>query len=150
MNVYCPRSRGSNHGNELCTSDLPSENNVIIGGDLNVHSATWDRWQPEDAMGAKLEDWLCDFDFGVANDGSATGTNAGSGGSSAPDVTLVHNSWLDRIEWSTTDCMGSDQLPIVMSVDCQIVTLQPPPITNSVGIVKRQTLPASPIKWKTW
>ena len=26
--------------------------------------------------------------------------------------------------------MGSDHLPIVMSVDCQIVTLQPPPITE--------------------
>ena len=52
------------------------------------------------------------------------------GGSSAPDVTLVHNSWLDRVEWSTTDSMGSDHLPIVMSLDFQIVTLQPPPITE--------------------
>ena len=42
---------------------------------------------------AKLED----NDFGVANDGLATRINAGSGGSSAPDVTLVHNIWLDRV-----------------------------------------------------
>ena len=55
VNVYCPPSRGSNNGNEFCTSELPSENDAIIGGDLNVHSATWDRWQMEDAMGAKLE-----------------------------------------------------------------------------------------------
>ena len=130
VNVYCPPTRGSNYGHEFCTTELPSEKNVFIGGDLNVHSTTWDRWQPEDEMGAKLEDWLCDYDFGVANDGSATRTNAGTGGSSAPDVTLVHNSWLDRVEWSTTDYMGSNQLPIVMSVDCQIVTLQPPPITE--------------------
>ena len=68
--------------------------------------------------------------FGVANDGSATRTNTGSGGSSAPDVKLVHNSRLDRVDWSTTDCMGSDNLPIVMSVDSQIVTLQPLPITE--------------------
>ena len=130
VNVYCPPSRGSHHGHEFCTTEVPSEKNVIIGGDLNGHSAKWYRWQPEDTMGAKLEQWLCDYDFGVANDGSATRTNDGSGGSSAPDVTLVYNSWLGRVEWSTTQCMGSDHLPIVMSVDCQIVTLQPPPITE--------------------
>ena len=79
MNVYCPPSRGLNHGNKFCTTELTSEKNVIIGGDLNVDSATWDRWQPEDTMGAKLEEWLCDYDFGVENDGSATRTNAGSG-----------------------------------------------------------------------
>ena len=75
------------HGNEFCTTELPSENNVIIGVDLNIHSATWDQWQTEDTMDAKLEQWLCYYDFGVANDGSATWTNAGSGGSSEPIVT---------------------------------------------------------------
>ena len=125
-NVYCPPTRGANHVQEFCTSELPFTQNNIIGGDLNVHSCTWDQWQPENVMGGKLEDWLADYNFSIMNDGSATRINAGTGGLSAPDVTMVHNDWLDKVEWSTAECMGSDHLPIVVTVDCPVTTLKSP------------------------
>ena len=125
-NVYCPPTRGANHVQEFCTSELPVTQNNIIGGDLNVHSCTWDQWQPENVMGGKLEDWLADYNFSIMNDGSATRINAGTGGLSAPDVTMVHNDWLDKVEWSTAECMGSDHLPIVVTVDCPVTTLKSP------------------------
>ena len=106
-NVYCPPTRGALQGQEFQTSELLSAENTLIGGDLNAHSNTWDQWQPEDGMGGKIEDWLLNNNFSVANDGSATRVNVGTGGKSAPDITLVHSSWLEKIEWSPTDCMGS-------------------------------------------
>ena len=129
-NVYCPPSRGANHGNEFEMSELPHDRNAITGGDLNAHSQMWDRWQPEDSLGSNLEEWLMEKDFCIANDGAATRTNPGTGGSSAPDITLVHSSWLDRVEWSMTECLGSDHLPILITVDCQVTTLNAPSRTE--------------------
>ena len=81
-------------------------------------------------MGSKLEDWLADNDFAIVNDGSATMVNAGTGGRSDPDVTLINDSWLDKIEWSTMNYIGSDHLPISVIVDYALVSLKPPPITE--------------------
>ena len=129
-NVYCPPSRGANHGNEFEMSELPHDRNAITGGDLNAHSQMWDRWQPEDSLGSNLEEWLMEKDVCIAKNGAATRNNPGTGGSSAPDVTLVHSSWLDRVEWSTTECLGSDHLPILITVDCQVTTLNAPSRTE--------------------
>ena len=75
-------------------------------------------------MGGKIEDWLLNNNFSVVNDGSATRVNVGTGGKSAPDITLVHSSWLEKVEWSPTECMGSDHLPILVTIDCQIEALK--------------------------
>ena len=124
-NVYCPPTRGSQQGSEFDTRELPYAENTIVGGDLNAHSRLWDSWQPEDRLGEKVEDWLVEKNFSVANDGEATRVNVGTGGRSAPDVTLVHNSWLDKVEWGVMDCMGSDHLPILITLDIPITTLKP-------------------------
>ena len=91
VNVYRPSSRRAHHVQDFSTSELPMAQNIIIGGDLNVNASSWDQWQPEDEMGAKLEEWMADNDFGIVNDGSATRVNAGTGGRRAPDVTMVNN-----------------------------------------------------------
>ena len=124
-NVYCPPTRGEMHGRELFTSELPADKNTIIGGDLNAHSHMWDEWQPEDNLGQEIEDWMMVKNFAIANDGSATRVNAGTGGSSSPDVTLLHDSWIDKVEWTTIDCMGSDHLPILINIECQVSSLKP-------------------------
>ena len=129
-NVYCPPTRGDRRGQEFDTSELPDTKDAIIGGYLNIHSNVWDHWQPEDQMGFEVEAWMTAKDFGVANDGTATRINAGTGGCSAPDITLVHNSLMEKVEWSTTECMGSDHLPIVIDIECNIATINPPPVTE--------------------
>ena len=71
-NVYCPPTRGALQGHAFQTSELPSAENTLIGGDLNVHSNTWDQWQPKDGIGGNFKDWLLNNNFSVSNDGSAT------------------------------------------------------------------------------
>ena len=79
-------------------------------------------------MDVKIEDWHLNNNFSVANDGSSTRVNVGTGGKSAHDITLVHISWLEKTEWSPTDCMGSDHLPILVTIDCQIKALKVQPV----------------------
>ena len=95
-----------------------------------MHASSWDQWQHEVEICVKLKDWMANNDFGIVNDGSALRINAGTGGRSAPDVTMVNNCWLDKVEWSTIEYMGSDHLPIIVTVDCPLSTMKPPPITE--------------------
>ena len=127
-NLYCPPTRGEMHGRELFTSELPADKNTIIGGDLNAHSHMWDEWQPEDNLGQEIEDWMMEKNFAIANDGSATRFNACTGGSSSPDVTLLHDSWIDKVDRTTIDCTqctGSDHLPTLINIECQVSSLKP-------------------------
>ena len=87
-NVYCPPTRGSQQGSEFDTRELPYAENTIVGGDLNAHSRLRDSWQPEDRLGEKVEDWLVEKNFSVANDGEATRVN----GNGRPKRTRCHSS----------------------------------------------------------
>ena len=121
--VYRPPSRRAHQVQDFSTSELPTAQNIIIGV-ISMCTPVLDE------MGAKLKDCMADNDFGIVNDGSATRVNAGTGGRSAPDVTMVNNFWLDKVEWSTIECLGSDHLPIIVTVDCPLSTMKPPPITE--------------------
>ena len=123
-NVYCPPTRGEASGAEFSTNGLPGSKRNIILGDLNAHSPLWDREQPGDQRGEAVEEWLMCQDFAVVNDGTATRVNRGTGGGSAPDVSLVHHSHLDKIEWSCLECMGSDHLPILIEWECRVESLK--------------------------
>ena len=110
VNVYCPparRGQGEDRVAGFDPASLPCHRGVLIGGDLNAHSPLWDPFQPGDALGEELEQWLLDRGLMCLNDGSATHVNRGTGGDSAPDVTIVHGSRLAGCEWSVADRLGS-------------------------------------------
>lgn len=96
----------------------------MILGDLNADTNTWDQWQPEDKLGESIEDWMMEHDFGTANDGSATRVNAGTGGLSVPDITMIHNSKLGNLDWQVLESLGSDHLPMLTTMECCINTLK--------------------------
>ena len=124
VNVYCPPTRGAQPGGEFNPNELPASRKDVICGDLNAHSVLWDREQPEDERGGMVEDWLMAQDFGVANDGAATRVNRGTGGESSPDVTLVHQSQLNKVEWTCLECMGSDHYPIMVELECGLTAVK--------------------------
>ena len=128
VNVYCPPVRnipGESRAVGFDPASLPTGRKVVIAGDLNAHSPLWDRSQPEDELGRNLEQWLLDHDMTVANDGTPTRVNRGTGGVSAPDVTFVHNRWLARTRWEVSESLGSDHLAILAELDCQVHALRP-------------------------
>ena len=42
VNVYRPPSRRAEQRQDFSTSELPTAQNVIIGGDFNVYASSWD------------------------------------------------------------------------------------------------------------
>ena len=74
-NVYCPPVRSHSHPVCLETGCLPHSEDSIILGDFNAHNLLWDQFQPEDARGERLLDWVIAHDLTVMNDGSYTRLN---------------------------------------------------------------------------
>ena len=124
VNCYLPPTRtGANVASPTPITSLdffPATEDTFIGGDLNAHSNLWDSEQPTDSRGDLVTDWILENDMVCVNDGSATRTNRATGGSSSPDITLVHSNWSSKVEWSVGEDLGSDHLPIVVHVKLKI------------------------------
>jgi len=55
------------------------------------------------------------------NDSStATRVNRGTGGLSSPDITMAHPHITEWVEWSVGEDMGSDHLPVIVHVHCNV------------------------------
>ena len=115
INIYSPPARWTaGQGTQehlLLINRLNLSPHCIITGDLNAHGS-WDNHQPCDQLGSKIDDWACDNNLVIANDGSHTRLNLATGGKSTPDVTLVSNSLASDIAWKVGSSCGSDHLPI--------------------------------------
>ena len=61
-------------------------------------------------MGDKIIDLILTNNLTCCNDGSATRVNRGTGGFSAPDVTLATANISNKIKWTTVEDFGSDHL----------------------------------------
>ena len=123
LNVYCPPIRvlpGETRTAGFDPSVLPSGRRVVIGGDVNAHSPLWDDSQPSDEMGEALEQWLLESQMTVLNDGSPTRVNRGTGGGSAPDLTVVHSSLVGRAKWAVSESFGSDHSAMLVELECGV------------------------------
>ena len=60
--------------------------------------------------------WMADKDMMTANDRNST-LNSTSGTSSAPDLSIVHTSKLDKFSWKTLDELTSDHKPILVTYE---------------------------------
>jgi len=76
---------------------------------------------------------MADKDMMTVNDRNPT-LNSTSGTSSAPDLSIVHTSKLDKFSWMTLDELGSDHKPILVTYEPRV------PIKNNHIIPK--------YKWK--
>ena len=131
LNVYCPPIRvlpGESRTAGFDPSVLPSGRRVVIGGDVNAHSPLWDDNQPSDEMGETLEQWLLESQMAVLNDGSPTRVNRGTGGGSAPDLTMVHSSQVGRATWEVTESFGSDHSALLVELECGVCVRSTPSV----------------------
>ena len=87
-------------------------------GDINAHSLLWDDSMASkrtDKRGRIVEEWLADSNMLPLNDGTPTHTNRSSGTESAPDVTLVHSTLMDKTTWERVEDLSSDHHPIIIT-----------------------------------
>ena len=120
INIYIPPRAGGNN-----IDWIPVKDSAIVTGDLNGHSQIWDREQTPDQMGELIVDFMIGNNLFCCNEGSATRVNRGTGGMSAPDVTLATPNLSNKISWSTLDELGSDHRHIVIEVNHEFTNRQP-------------------------
>ena len=133
-NIYIPPNREFNTEKLLVLDNLSSGVDCFYGGDVHAHSHLWDLHQTQDSRGDRIEEWMADNDLLCANDGTRTSINRGTTGESSPDTFLVHTRWRSRAEWTVGECLGSDHLPMVITLRCE------------VGLFPQAPKPA---RWKT-
>ena len=67
--------------------------NCIIVGYFNKQSHLRDSFQPPDAQGNKLEEWIYDLNLQVLNNVSPTRTSCITGNDSSPDLSISGETW---------------------------------------------------------
>ena len=108
----------------------PSKNHDMILGDFNAHSPLWDdsrKNSTPDVRGRKIEDWLANSDMACVNTGEPTHVSRSTGTESAPDISFVHSSLLDKVTWKTLSQLGSDHKPIVITYEDEMTKVNNKP-----------------------
>ena len=130
-NIYIPPDNPRCIDNEdaITMENWPCKGNDILLGDFNAHSSLWDdSTDASDRRGRKIEDWIADTGMASLNTGEATHTNRSTGKLTAPDITFVHSSMMDKLSWRTLNMLGSDHKPILITYEDEMVRVNNKPM----------------------
>ena len=116
INLYIPPQSSCNTPDysPSLTQFLHGEETIIIG-DLNAHDALWFS-ALADQRGSKFSDEIGAANFGVLNEDHPTRLPT-TGQASSPDISLASTDTLPYTSWETKTEMGSDHLPIVITIE---------------------------------
>ena len=117
INLYIPPRADSTD-----ISWLPINARTLIAGDLNGHSPLWEDNHTTDPMGEQIEDLMAQKNLTCLNTGEATHVNRATGNGNTPDITLVTQDLSDHQDWRVMEDMGSDHLPILITVRGGVTT----------------------------
>ena len=120
FNVYVPPIRSSSSDSRPKSFSpflLPSSPTTYIFGDFNSHHSSWDSHSPEDHSGKDLFDWLLSSDLlPLNNPEHHTLLHRATGNRSSPDLSLVPARLASKCTWQTLPDLGSDHLPISITI----------------------------------
>ena len=98
-------------------SILPSSRNLFILGDFNCHHRLWDSRGTSDPRGEEVFDWIISSDLFPINDpDTPTLLHCSSGSRFSPDISFAPSSLALSCSWEVLQDLGSDHLPILLSV----------------------------------
>ena len=87
-------------------------------GDLNAHHNNWDpSREAADNRGNEIAEWCIRNNSRVINEENHTHTHRSTGNGSSPDITICHKSRTHDTSWKTLESIGSDHLPIKITVN---------------------------------
>ena len=120
LNVYAPPIRSCPTGWQnrfLFPSTLPSSRNVIILGDFNCYHPLWDSRGTSDPRGEEVFDWVISSDLlPFSYPDTPTLLHRSYGSRSSPDISFAPSSLAFSSSWEVLQDLGSDHLPILLSV----------------------------------
>ena len=98
-------------------SILPSSRNLFIFGHFNCYHPLWDSRGTSDPRGEEVFDWVISSDLLPLNDpDTPTLLRRSSGSRSSPDISFAPSSLALSRFWEVLQDLGSDHLPILLSV----------------------------------
>ena len=98
---------------------------LLIVGDINAHQSILDTNTNEDERGDQLADEIDEADYTILNENEATRLPT-DGRSTSPDISLVANDIALLSEWSVSTPLASDHLPILISINSELSTIDGP------------------------
>ena len=115
LNVYAPPIRSSatdGKTDSFSPSILSSSRNLFILGDCNCHHPLWDSRGTSDPRGEEVFDWVISSDLFPLNDPDTPTLLHRS----SSDISFVPSSLVLSCSWEVLQDLGSDHLPILLSV----------------------------------
>ena len=129
LKVYAPPIRSSptdGRTDSFSPSILPSSRNLLILGDFNCHHPLWDSRGTSDPRGEEVFDWIISSDLLPLNDSDTpTVLHRSSGSLSSPDISFVPSTRAFSCSWEVLQNLGSDHLPILLSVPLSLWPIAP-------------------------
>ena len=101
--------------NSFSPSILPSRNLFILG-DFNCHHPLWDSRGTSDPRGEEVFDWVISDLLPLNDPETPTLLHHSSGSRSSPDISFAPSSLALSCSWEVLQDLGSDHLPILLSV----------------------------------
>ena len=93
-----------------------SRNHFILG-DFKYHHSLWDSRGTSDTRREEVFDWIISSDLLSLNDPNAlTPLHRSTGSRSPPDISFASFSFALSCSWKVLQNLGSDHLPILLSV----------------------------------
>ena len=132
-NVYIPPASSCTGGYNTSLDHLMMTTDTLILGDFNVHHSSWYS-SSTDTRGTMLESMVSGSNFGILTWDSPTRL-PGNTNPSSPDVSLAWASLITSTNWQTTTNLGSDHLPILISLQMD-VTITPIQHRTSINLKK--------------
>ena len=114
------------------SSILPSPRNLFILGDFNCHHPLWDSRGTSNPRWEEEIDWVISSDlFPLSDPDTPTLLHRSSGSRSSPDISFANSSLAFSCLLEVLQNLGSDHLPILLSVPpCPFYRPNKPPLPS--------------------
>ena len=125
-NIYIPPSSSCSAGHNasiahlLCNKEMP-----LIVGNINAHHSRWDTNTNEDERREQIADEIDAADYTILNENEATQLPT-NGRSTSSDISLASNDIALLSEWSVSTSLASDHLPILITINSELSTIDGP------------------------
>ena len=123
-NLYIPPTSSCNTpGYQSSISPYLPVGEALVLGDLNAHDALWHS-QLQDARGTAIAEEIGDSNLATINEDTHTRLPPNENGlPSSPDVSLASLSLLPYASWESHSELGSDHLPLTITLATDITTI---------------------------
>ena len=117
INAYIPPSSSCDSNYTASISNLLKLEDSIIVGDFNAHHSLWHSKLQADTRGNIIANKIDDSNQVVLNE--KLDTRITKNCESSPDISLASPSIAMNIDWHTEQALGSDHLPIILTLNSE-------------------------------